>query len=82
MIFWIILAFLVSVVVFVWILDRAKSKAYQRGFEAGKASSESTDEAFMRGVLWIQSADDAIEQERRDVLRRELEERWRKSGAA
>jgi len=80
--FLIIIAVVVFALLFVWILDREKAKSYQEGFAAGKATNESNEQTFMRGVLWIQAADDAIEQERRDVLRRELEERWKKSGAA
>jgi len=65
-----------AVLVWFWILDREKAKAYKLGLEDGKALPREADqEAFMRGVLWVQAADDAIEQAQRDRWRLEYERR-------
>jgi hypothetical protein len=83
MIFWILGAAALAFLLELWCLDSASKRSYQRGFKDGQASSPSAEQDFMRGVLWILHADDAIEQERKDVLRREYEaELWKRSGAA
>lgn len=52
------------------LFDLGISRGYKKGVEVGRRTAE--HEAFMRGVLWYSSSDDAIEIERRNLWRKEI----------